>query len=186
MNEFNTIINLAGALSKSYEARIERLDIRYNFEKHLTEANLYLEGAVEIVRITGRGEAIIFCDRESHKEIHKKEEPDFIKELDAKEDFEAKRKQAIDKILKKEEEARLKISEELPTQTAAEAMASMKAAVDNLDIPKKPKKRSKDTSEKILKLYNEGWTKVKMAEELGIGLSTVNYHIQSLRDKGKI
>lgn len=97
-----------------------------------------------------------------------------------------KEEQAIDKILKKDEEARLKISEEMSTQTAAEAMASMKAAVDNLDIPKKPKKRSKDTGEKILKLYNRGWTKVKMAEELGIGLSTVNYHIQSLRDKGKI
>lgn len=194
MNEFNTIINLAGALSKSYEARIERLDIRYNFEKHLTEANLYLEGAVEIVRITGRGEAIIFCDRESHKEIHKKEEPDFIKELDAKEDFEAKRKQAIDKILKTDEEARLKISEELSTQTAAEAMEGMKAAVDNLEVKKKPKRsesgwsgaRPKDRHEKILKLYNEGWTKVKMAEELGIGISTVNYHIQKLRDEGKI
>ena len=194
MNEFNTIINLAGALSKSYEARIERLDIRYNFEKHLTEANLYLEGAVEIVRITGRGEAIIFCDRESHKEIHKKEEPDFIKELDAKEDFEAKRKRAMDKILKKDEEARQKISEELSTQTAAEAMEGMKNAVDNLEIKKKPKRsesgwagaRPKDRHEKILKLYNEGWTKVKMAEELGIGISTVNYHLQKLRDEGKI
>ena len=70
----------------------------------------------------------------------------------------------------------------------------MKAAVDNLEIKKKPKRsesgwsgaRPKDRHEKILKLYNEGWTKVKMAEELGIGISTVNYHIQKLRDEGKI
>ena len=85
--------------------------------------------------------------------------------------------------------------EEAPAETAAEALESMKAAVDNLEVPKKPKaltveppgkKRSKDRQGQILKLYKEGWTKVKMAEELGIGLSTINYHIQALRDKGKI
>ena len=64
----------------------------------------------------------------------------------------------------------------------------MKAAVDSLEVPKKPKteKRPKDRHEKILKLYNQGYTKAKMAEELGIGLSTINYHIQKLRDEGKI
>ena len=178
MKSISTIVNIATALSKSYGADITELNIKYN-EYDITQADLHLAGHYEYVfKITGDGEVTIL--------LEEKTTPDFIEELDVKEDFEAKRKQAIDKILKKEEEARLKISEELPTQTAAEAMASMKAAVDNLDIPKKPKKRSKDTSEKILKLYNEGWTKVKMAEELGIGLSTVNYHIQSLRDKGKI
>lgn len=49
-----------------------------------------------------------------------------------------------------------------------------------------PKKRPRDRQEKILRRYNEGWTKVKIAQDLGIGLSTVNYHIQALRDKGKI
>ena len=178
MKSINTIVNIATALSKSYGADISELNIKYN-EYDITQADLHLEGYCEYAfKITGDGEVTIL--------LEEKTTPDFIEELDIKEDFEAKRKQAIDKILKKDEEARLKISEELSTQTAAEAMASMKAAVDNLDIPKKPKKRSKDTGEKILKLYNQGWTKVKMAEELGIGLSTVNYHIQSLRDKGKI
>ena len=178
MKSISTIVNIATALSKSYGADITELNIKYN-EYDITQADLHLAGHYEYVfKITGDGEVTIL--------LEEKTTPDFIEELDVKEDFEAKRKQAIDKILKKEEEARLKISEELPTQTAAEAMASMKAAVDNLDIPKKPKKWSKDTSEKILKLYNEGWTKVKMAEELGIGLSTVNYHLQKLRDEGKI
>ena len=128
----------------------------------------------------------LYIESLEKQQEEEKKEPEFIKELDIEEDFEAKRKQAVDKILKKDEEARLKISEELSTQTAAEAMASMKAAVDNLEIPKKPKKRSKDTSEKILNRYNQGYTKAKMAEELGIGISTVNYHLQKLRDEGKI
>lgn len=75
-----------------------------------------------------------------------------------------------------------------PEETASEAMEGMKAAVDSLQVPKKPKteKRPKDRHEKILKLYNQGYTKAKMAEELGIGISTINYHIQKLRDEGKI
>ena len=177
MKSISTIVNIATALSKSYGADITELNIKYN-EYDITQADLHLAGYYEYVfKITGDGEVSI---------LEEKTTPDFIEELDVKEDFEAKRKQAIDKILKKDEEARLKISEELSTQTAAEAMASMKAAVDNLDIPKKPKKRLKDTSEKILNRYNQGYTKAKMAEELGIGLSTVNYHIQKLRDEGKI
>lgn len=147
MNELLTIINLASALSKSFNADIERLDIRYNYEKEITEAYLYLKGAVDIAKITGYGEVIVFPKKELREQ-----EP----------------------------------------ETAAEAMEKMKAAVDNLEVPKKTKtesetkKRPKDRQEQILKMYNEGCTKVKMAEELGIGLSTVNYHIQALRDKGKI
>lgn len=178
MKSINTIVNIATALSKSYGADITELNIKYN-EYDITQADLHLAGHYEYVfKITGDGEVTIL--------LEEKTTPDFIEELDVKEDFEAKRKKAMDKILREDEEARMKISEGLSTQTAAEAMASMKAAVDNLDIPKKPKKRSKDTGEKILKLYNQGWTKVKMAEELGIGISTVNYHIQKLRDEGKI
>ena len=149
MDELLTIINLAQALSKSFNADIERLDIRYNYEKETTEAHLCLKGAADIAKITGYGEVIIFP-----KELWEQE-----------------------------------------PETAAEAMEEMKNAVDNLEVKKKPNKRSesgwagarpKDRHEKILKLYNEGWTKVKMAEELGIGISTVNYHIQKLRDEGKI
>lgn len=145
MNELLTIINLASALSKSFNADIERLDIRYNYEKEITEAYLYLEGAVDIAKITG------YVTVSPKKELR-----------------------------------------EQKPETAAEAMEEMKVAVDSLEIPKKTKtesetkKRPKDRQELILKMYNEGCTKVKMAEKLGIGLSTVNYHIQALRDKGKI
>ena len=186
MKSISTIVNIATALSKSYGADITELNIKYN-EYDITQAELHLAGHYDYVfKITGDGEVTILSEE--------KATPDFIEELDVKEDFEAKRKKAIDKILRENEEARLKISEEMSNQTAAEAMASMKVAVDNLDIPKKPKRsesgwsgaRPKDRHEKILKLYNEGWTKVKMAEELGIGISTVNYHIQKLRDEGKI
>ena len=186
MKSINTIVNIATALSKSYGADISELNIKYN-EYDITQADLHLEGYCEYAfKITGDGEVTIL--------LEEKTTPDFIEELDVKEDFEAKRKQAMDKILKKDEEARLKISEELSTQTAAEAMEGMKNAVDNLEIKKKPKRsesgwagaRPKDRHEKILKLYNEGWAKVKMAEELGIGISTVNYHLQKLRDEGKI
>ena len=143
MNELQTIINLALALSKSFNADIERLDIHYNYETKITEAYLYLKGAVDIAKITGYGEVIVLPKKELWEQ-----EP----------------------------------------ETAAEAMEGMKAAVDSLEVPKRPKaeKRPKDRHEKILKLYNQGYTKAKMAEELGIGLSTINYHIQKLRDEGKI
>lgn len=157
MNELPTIINLAQALSKSFDTDVERLDIRCNYEKETTEAYLYLKGAADIAKITGY---VVFHNKSSRE----KEEPSFVKELESE------------------------------PGTAAEAMEGMKKAVDNLEVKKTPKRsesgwagaRPKDRHEKILKLYNEGWTKVKMAEELGIGISTVNYHIQKLRDEGKI
>ena len=179
--EMELIIKLADALARGHGEVIQEINIMHE--------NGSYTGAFAI-----KGKYMdTFFEIRAERILHK-EKPEFIKDLDIEEDFEAKRKKAIDKFLRKDEEARMKISEELSTQTAAEAMEGMKNAVDNLEIKKKPKRsesgwsgaRPKDRHEKILKLYNEGWTKVKMAEELGIGISTVNYHIQKLRDEGKI
>lgn len=179
--EMELIIKLADALARGHGEVIQEINIKH--EKDSYTGTFEIKGKYMDTLFEIRAERILH-----------KEEPEFIKDLDIEEDLKAKRKESIDRILQKNEEARLKISEEMSTQTAAEAMASMKAAVDDLDIPKKPKRsesgwsgaRPKDRHEKILKLYNEGWTKVKMAEELGVGISTINYHIQALREKGKI
>ena len=188
--ELGLIVELADALARANDQYIVELNIKFDGCFYMGLLKMKDDFIEVIYKIRDDG----LIEAESQLIVHKKEEPEFIKDLDIEEDFEAKRKKAIDKILRENEEARMKISEELSTQTAAEAMASMKDAVDNLEVKKKPKRsesgwagaRPKDRHEKILKLYNEGWAKVKMAEELGIGISTVNYHLQKLRDEGKI
>lgn len=188
MNELMTIINLAIALSKSYRVDITRLDIRYDEEEDKTQAYLHLDGHDNPdYKISEDGAVEVVKEKaQPAEESGLFNPPTFSKD---------ERQQAIDMICRKEEEARRKLLAEMPPKTVAEALGSMKASINDLKVPTKPKaltvvpegrKRPKDRQEKILKMYKEGWTKVKMAEELGVGLSTINYHIQALRKKGKI
>ena len=188
MNELMIIINLAIALSKSYCVDITRLDIRYDEEKDMTQAYLHLDGhEAPDYKISEDGTVeVVKEETQPEEESGLFKPPTFSKE---------ERQQMIDKIISKEEEARRKLLAEMPPKTVAEALGDMKASIGDLKVPTKPKaltvvpegkKRPKDRQEKILKMYKEGWTKVKMAEELGVGISTINYHIQALREKGKI
>ena len=156
MNELKVITTLSEALSKAYAADIIRLDIQFNNKKDCFIGHLILG---EAHTLEGLGEFSI-C-----------------------EDGTVTRIESLKEFLIRTPEIHPE-----PEGTASEAMEGMKAAVDSLEVPKKPKteKRPKDRHEKILKLYNQGCTKAKIAEELGIGLSTINYHIQKLRDEGKI
>ena len=171
MSELKVITTLAEALSKAYAADIMRLDIQFNNKTDCYTGYLLL-GDNSLFEVFGE---YSICDDgtvtrvSTNKSSFLKGSPKPTPEV----------KKLIDELKETDPEAK---------GTASEAMEGMKAAVDSLEVPKKPKteKRPKDRHEKILKLYNQGYTKVKMAEELGIGTSTINYHIQKLRDEGKI
>jgi len=176
MSELKVITTLAEALSKAYAADIMRLDIQFNNKTDCYTGYLLL-GDNSLFEVFGE---YSICDDgtvarvSTNKSSFLKGSPNPTPEV----------KKLIDELKETDPEAE---------GTVSEAMEGMKAAVDSLEVPKKPKnpaggakKRPKDRHERILKLYNQGYTKVKMAEELGIGTSTINYHIQKLRDEGKI
>lgn len=166
-SSLKTIVCVAQGLAEGFETTIRRLDISISGPAAEYEGKLYLNHIFN--PISGPVvDYIIHEDGNVERALGKKAENE------------------------KEEIAPAQLDEEI---SAVEAMEGMKAAVDKLEIPKKPKpltgkpaipKSSKNRQERILKMYNQGYTKVKMAEEEGIGLSTINYHIQALREKGKI
>ncbi|MBE6014748.1 MAG: ArsR family transcriptional regulator [Lachnospiraceae bacterium] len=91
-------------------------------------------------------------------------------------------------------------------QTAANAMENMKAAVDDLKIPFKPKEgpepevggaldpvqekerknKSKIDTGKIKALKNAGWSVEKIADEMKLGVSTVYAQIRKLKEAGLV
>ena len=159
MNELNTIINMAIALSKSWGKEISHLDIKFDSERDDYGANLSLD-EITCYRIHGDGSVDALREPVPEK-------PPFIKEL--------------------EETPAKPPAEEKPSASAA--LEGMKIAIDKLEVPKKPKgstaHKRLDVG-KIMALYNAGWNLPKIADEMGVATTTIHYHIKKLRQEGKV
>ena len=156
MNDMMMICNLALALSKSREKDITRLDIQYNKKEDMAQAYLYLESSRADYKINGDG-TVLRTEEASHsEEPSSQEEP----EPDP------------------EPEPAMEIKKPSPPKEKFKVERRPKAA------QKIRGRQHKDLHEEIMARVKDKQTITGITNDLGIGRSTVYYHIQKARDEG--
>ena len=196
MNELNIIASLAKALSGTFQKDISRLDIKY--VKEMPEPGfigvLFFDTPEPSYTISGDG-TVTRIRKEQFTVLPKNEEPEeeepAIKAMEGM-------KAAVDKLEvghKQKEEVQKEVKN-LKT-TVKKAQADIEK-INNSNITKEFKpyegpveepvkiRRPDARHEEIYQLYQKNWTVSKIAVEMGIGKSTVHYHLQKLRDEGRI